>query len=48
VSLNAEQLTAVEAATNAMIGELLHGPTVQLRRGVADAAVIRRLFGVDA
>ena len=47
-SLNAEQLTAVEAATNAMIGELLHGPTVQLRRGVADAAVIRRLFGVDA
>jgi hypothetical protein len=29
-----------------MLGELLHGPSVELRRGGADAATIRRLFGL--
>jgi glutamyl-tRNA reductase len=40
------QLAAVEAASAAMLGELLHGPSVELRRGGADAATIRRLFGL--
>lgn len=41
------QLAAVEAASAAMFGELLHGPTVELRRGGPDAATVRRLFGID-
>jgi glutamyl-tRNA reductase len=44
--LDPEQLQAVEAASAAMIGELLHGPSVELRRGGADADVVRRLFGI--
>lgn len=46
--LDQGQLAAVEAASSAMLGELLHGPSVELRRGGADAATVRRLFGLDA
>lgn len=46
-SLDDGQLEAVEAAATAMVGELLHGPSVQLRRGGADADTVRRLFGLD-
>lgn len=46
--LEPEQLAAVEAASAAMVGELLHGPSVELRRGGADADAVRRLFGLDA
>ncbi len=42
-----DQLAAVEAASAAMVGELLHGPSVQLRRGGEDAAAVRRLFGLE-
>jgi glutamyl-tRNA reductase len=42
-----EQLAAVDAAAAAMVGDLLHGPTVELRRGGADADTVRRLFGLD-
>jgi glutamyl-tRNA reductase len=42
-----EQLAAVDAAAAAMVGDLLHGPTVELRRGGADADTVRRLFGID-
>lgn len=44
--LDAAQLAAVEAAWAAMLGELLHGPMVELRRGGTDAATVRRLFGL--
>lgn len=44
--LDEQQLAAVEAASTAMLSELLHGPSVELRRGGADAATIRRLFGL--
>jgi glutamyl-tRNA reductase len=44
--LDEQQLAAVDAASAAMLGELLHGPSVELRRGGADAATIRRLFGL--
>ncbi|MGH2385039.1 MAG: hypothetical protein ACRDGB_08335 [Candidatus Limnocylindria bacterium] len=46
-SLDDRQLEAVEAAATAMVGELLHGPSVQLRRGTADADTVRRLFGLE-
>ena len=46
-SLDDRQLEAVEAVATAMVGELLHGPSVQLRRGGADADTVRRLFGLD-
>lgn len=46
--LDPTQLAAVEAASAAMLGELLHGPSIELRRGGADAATVRRLFGIDA
>jgi glutamyl-tRNA reductase len=42
--LDPEQLDAVEAAAAAMLGELLHGPSIELRRGGADAETVRRLF----
>lgn len=45
--LDDRQLAAVEAAATAMVGELLHGPTVELRRGGADADTVRRLFGLE-
>lgn len=44
--LDEQQLAAVEAASTAMLAELLHGPSVELRRGGTDAATIRRLFGL--
>lgn len=47
-TLDDDQLAAVEAASAAMLGELLHGPTVELRRGGHDAAIVRRLFGIEA
>jgi glutamyl-tRNA reductase len=46
--LSDEQLAAVEATSAAMLGELLHGPSLELRRGGADAATVRRLFGIEA
>jgi glutamyl-tRNA reductase len=46
--LDAEQLAAVDSATAAMIGELLHRPSVAIRRGDADAPAVRRLFGLEA
>ena len=46
-SLDTRQLEAVEAAATAMLGELLHGPSVELRRGGADADTVRRLFGLE-
>lgn len=46
--LTSEQLVAVEAASAAMVGELLHGPTVELRRGGVDADTVRRLFGLES
>ena len=46
-ALDEAQLAAVEAASAAMLGELLHRPTVEIRRGGADAATVRRLFGID-
>jgi len=42
------QLAAVEAASAAMFGELLHGPTLELRHGGADADTVRRLFRLDS
>jgi len=45
--LDERQLAAVEAASAAMLGELLHGPSLELRRGGADAATVRRLFGIE-
>jgi glutamyl-tRNA reductase len=47
-ALDEGQMAAVEAASAAMLGELLHRPTVEIRRGGADAATVRRLFGLDA
>lgn len=44
--LDERQLAAVDAASAAMLGELLHGPSVELRRGGEDAATVRRLFGL--
>jgi glutamyl-tRNA reductase len=45
--LDARQLQAVEAAATAMVGELLHGPSIELRRGGTDAETVRRLFGLE-
>jgi glutamyl-tRNA reductase len=45
--LDDRQLAAVEATSAAMLGELLHGPSLELRRGGADAATVRRLFGLE-
>jgi glutamyl-tRNA reductase len=45
--LDDEQMAAVEAASAAMVGELLHGPSVHLRRDPAAAATVRRIFGFD-
>lgn len=47
-TLDEKQMAAVEAASAAMLGELLHRPSVELRRGGADAATVRRLFGIEA
>lgn len=45
--LDNKQAAAVEAMTTALVGELLHGPTVRLRRDPAAAARVRELFGID-
>ncbi len=45
--LDPDQLAAVDAAAAAMLGELLHGPTVEIRRGGTDAQLVRRMFGID-
>ncbi len=45
--LDERQLAAVEATASAMVGELLHGPSIELRRGGADAEAVRRLFGLE-
>jgi glutamyl-tRNA reductase len=45
--LDDAQLAAVEASSAAMLGELLHRPSVELRRGGEDAATVRRLFGLE-
>lgn len=47
-ALDDEQLAAVEAASAAMLRDLLHGPILELRHGGADAATVRRLFGIEA
>lgn len=47
-SLDETQFAAVEAASAAMVGELLHGPTLALRHGGADADTVRRLFRIDS
>lgn len=46
-TLDERQMAAVEAASAAMLGELLHRPSLELRRGGADAAAVRRLFGIE-
>ena len=46
--LDETQLAAVEAASAAMFGELLHGPSLELRHGRADADTVRRLFRIDS
>jgi len=46
-SLDDEQLTAIEAMTVAMFGELLHGPTVRLRHDPDAAARVREVFGIE-
>jgi glutamyl-tRNA reductase len=45
--LDDRQMAAIDAASSAMVGELLHGPTLEIRRGGADAATVRRLFGLE-
>ena len=46
--LTPEQLTAVEATAAAMLGELLHAPTLRLQREPAARDVVARVFGLDA
>jgi len=46
-SLDDEQAAAVEAMTVAMLGELLHGPTLRLRHGPDAAARVREVFGIE-
>jgi glutamyl-tRNA reductase len=46
-SLTDAQLAEVDASAAAIVAELLHGPSVRLRNGDADAAVVRRLFGIE-
>lgn len=45
--LTADQLDAIRAMTSAMFGELLHAPTLALRRDPEAAARVRRLFGIE-
>ena len=47
-SLSDEQLAAVDASSAAMLRELLHRPSVELRRSGTDAGTVRRLFGILA
>jgi glutamyl-tRNA reductase len=44
--LSPAQMSAVEAATAAMMGELLHTPTERLRREPGAREVVARIFGI--
>jgi glutamyl-tRNA reductase len=46
-SLDEAQAAAVEAMTVAMLGELLHGPTLRLRDDPEAAASVREVFGIE-
>jgi glutamyl-tRNA reductase len=46
-SLDEAQAAAVEAMTVAMLGELLHQPTVRLRHDPDAAARVREVFGIE-
>ena len=46
-SLDDAQAAAVEAMTAAMLGELLHGPTLRLRDDPDAAARVREVFGIE-
>ena len=46
-SLDDKQAAAVEAMTVAMLGELLHGPTLQLRHDPDTAARVREEIGIE-
>lgn len=46
-TLDERQMARVEAASAAMVAELLHVPTQQLRRDPDAASRIRSLFGID-
>jgi glutamyl-tRNA reductase len=45
--LDPDQLDAVQAMTSAMFGELLHAPTLVIRRDPEAAVRVRRLFGIE-
>jgi glutamyl-tRNA reductase len=45
--LSDEQAEAVDTMARALVGELLHVPTVQLGRGADAAARVREVFGID-
>ena len=44
--LTAAQADAVNAMTSALVGDLLHGPTVRLRREPDAAHLVREIFGI--
>jgi len=44
--LTTEQTDAVNAMTTALVGELLHGPTVRLRRDPDATQRVREIFGI--
>lgn len=44
--LSSEQMAVVEAATAAMLGELLHVPTLRLRRDPDAREAVSRIFGI--
>jgi glutamyl-tRNA reductase len=46
-SLDEAQAAAVEAMTVALLGELLHGPTLRLREDPDAAARVREVFGIE-
>ena len=46
-SLDEDQAAAVDAMTVAMLGELLHGPTIRLRHDPDAAARVREVFGIE-
>lgn len=48
LGLTDDQLAAVDAATAAMVGELLHEPTIRLQREPAARSVVARVFGLEA
>ncbi|HEV3486365.1 MAG TPA: NAD(P)-binding domain-containing protein, partial [Vicinamibacterales bacterium] len=46
--LTPEQFAAVETATSAMIGELLHAPTLRLQAEPAARDAVERVFGLES